>query len=132
MPPAKPAKTPTRTPRRGKKPAAAAAKKRVRVPFAVLRARKELAERTLDDIRNLMADADPIGAPADFAVREQKALALFSELNSLLPSAEPMSPEERARLERELADELRTPKPHDPKAAALRREAEKLAAKRRS
>ncbi len=168
-------------------------RKRVRLPFAELRARKELAERAIDDIRNLMADADPIGAPDDFREREQKALALFSELHTLLPSAEPLSPEERARLEADLADkpddetlrkillemerlvddpsfpeefrdqidrsqirdalaaldevallmpiarataalaeELSTPRPHDPRAAALRRETEKLAAKRRS
>jgi hypothetical protein len=173
--------------------AAPVAKKRVRIPFDELRARKQLAERALDDIRTLMADADPIGAPADFAVREKKAMALFDELNGLLPVHEPLSPEERARLERELADkpdnetlrkillemerflddpafpaemrdqidreqihealasldevalltpiaratealanELRTPRPRDPKAAALRAEAEKLAAKRRS
>jgi hypothetical protein len=164
-----------------------------RIPFAELQARKQLAERTLDDIRLLMADADPLGAPEDFAVREKKALALFEELNNLLPTREPLSPEERDRLERELADkpdnetlrrillemerflddpafpeemrdqvdreqihealrsldevallqpiaraieslanELRVPKLHDPTAAALRREAERMAAKRRS
>ncbi len=198
MPPAQPKKT-TRTrtrttpARAPKKAAKKVAKKRARIPYAELRARKELAERALDDIRNLMADADPIGAPEDFAERERKALALFDELNTLLPMHEPLSPEERARLERELADkpddetlrkillemekivddpafpaelrsqidrdqirdalasldevallspiarataalaaELSTPRVHDPKAAALRREAEKLAAKRRS
>jgi hypothetical protein len=195
----------TKVPRRGttksrapKKRAAAVvaapvAKKRTRIPFDELRARKQLVERALDDIRNLMADADPIGAPADFAEREQKAMALFDEIHSLLPSQEPLAPEERERLERELADkpddetlrkillemerflddpafpeeyrdqvdraqirdalaaldevalltpiarataaladELRTPRVHDPKAAAVRQEAEKLAAKRRS
>jgi hypothetical protein len=194
MPPAKPAKT--RSPRRAKKKSvvvAAPAKARVRIPYAELRARKELAERALDDIRNLMVEADPIDAPADFAIREKKALALFDEIHKLLPHGEPLSPEERARLERELADkpddatlrqillemerflddpafpeefrgqvdreqikdalasldevallqpiarataalaeELSTPKARDPRAAALRQEAEKLAAKRRS
>jgi hypothetical protein len=169
------------------------AKKQTRLPFAELRARKELVERALDDIRNLMAEADPIGAPADFKEREAKALGLFDEIHSLLPMQEPLEPEERARMERELEDkpddetlrkillemerflddpafpeefrdqvdreqirealasldevalltpvarataalaaELSTPRVHDPKAAALRREAEKLAAKRRS
>src|ERR1700722_17845512 len=84
--------------------AAPAPKKRVRIPFAELRARKQLAERALDDIRTLMADADPIGAPEDYAVREKKAIALFDEITSLLPTQEPLSPKERARLERELAD----------------------------
>jgi len=183
-----------RTPRTKKAAAAKkGAKKKVRVPFAELRARKELVERALEDIRNLMAEADPIGAPADFAEREKKALALFDEIHSLLPMQEELAPEERARLERDLADkpddetlrkillemerflddpafpeefrdqvdreqirdalasldevalltpiarataalaaELSTPKVHDPKVAALRREAEKLAAKRRS
>jgi hypothetical protein len=206
MPRAKSPKTtaarPAKAPRTAK--AAKAAKTRVvvqapvrkrppRIPFAELRARKQLAERALDDIRLLMADADPLGAPADFAIREKKALALFEELNALLPTQEPLSAEERARLERELADkpdnetlrkillemerflddpafpaemrdqvdreqihdalrsldevalltpiaratealanELRTPRLHDPRAAALRAEAEKLAAKRRS
>jgi hypothetical protein len=192
MPPAKPAKKTPRTKRSiGAKKGAA--KKRTRLPFAELRARKELVERALDDIRNLMAEADPIGAPADFAQREAKALALFDEIHTLLPMQEPLAPEERARMERDLADkpddetlrkillemerflddpafpeefrdqvdreqirealasldevalltpiarataalaaELSTPKAHDPKAAALRREAEKLAAKRRS
>jgi hypothetical protein len=190
MPPVKSAKKTPRTKRIGAKKVA---KKRTRLPFAELRARKELVERALDDIRNLMAEADPIGAPADFAEREAKALALFDEIHSLLPMEEPLAPEERARLERDLADkpddetlrkillemerflddpafpeefrdqvdreqirealasldevalltpiarataalaaELSTPKAHDPKAAALRREAEKLAAKRRS
>lgn len=176
-----------------KKTGSGSAKKRARVPFAELRARKELVERALDDIRNLMAEADPIRAPGDFAEREKKALALFDEIHSLLPAQEPLAPEERARLERDLADkpddetlrkillemerflddpafpeefrdqvdreqirealasldevalltpiarataalaaELSTPKAHDPKVAALRREAEKLAAKRRS
>lgn len=171
----------------------APAKKRVRIPFAELRARKELAERALDDIRNLMAEADPIGNPADFAEREQKALALFEQLHTLLPTAEPLTAKQRAKLEREaaerpdsetlravllemekmvddpafppefreqidreqirealvsldeaellmpiarataaLAAELSTPKVHDPRLAALRRETEKLAAKRRS
>jgi hypothetical protein len=173
--------------------AAPAPKKRTRIPYDELRARKQLVERALDDIRNLMSDADPIGAPTDFAEREQKAIKLFDEIHSLLPSQEPLAPEERERLERELADkpddetlrkillemerflddpafpeeyrdqvdrsqirdalaaldevalltpiarataaladELRTPRVHDPKAAAVRREAEKLAAKRRS
>ena len=140
-----------------------------------------------------MADADPLGAPEDFAIREKKAMALFDELSSLLPAHEPLSDKERARLERELADkpdnetlrkillemerfiddpafpeemrsqvdrsqiqdalrsldevalltpiaratealanELRTPKLRDPTQAALRLEAEKLAAKKRS
>jgi hypothetical protein len=194
MPPAKPAKTVKRAKvSKRAKTAKPVAKKRVRLPYAELRARKELAERALDDIRNLMADADPIGAPADFAEREKKAMALFDELHSLLPMQEPLSDAERAKLERDLADkpddatlrqillemerflddpafpqefrdqvdreqirealasldevalltpiarataalakELSTPKLHDPRAAALRREAEKLAAKRRS
>jgi hypothetical protein len=211
MPPAKPAKKTAKPakkaegrPRRaaakpaGTKRATVAAakpapKKRTRIPYDELRARKQLVERALDDIRNLMGDADPIGAPADFAEREKKAMALFDEIHSLLPSQEPLTPAERARLERELADkpddetlrkillemerflddpafpeeyrdqvdraqihdalaaldevalltpiarataaladELRTPRAHDPKAAAVRREAEKLAAKRRS
>jgi hypothetical protein len=184
-------RTAKRTAKKGAK--APAPKKRPRVPFAELRARKELAERALDDIRTLMADADPVGAPEDFAIREKKAIALFDEITSLLPSQEPLSDKERARLERELADkpdnetlrkillemerfiddpafpedmrsqvdreqitdalraldevalltpiaratealanELRTPRARDPKAAALRIEAEKLAAKRRS
>jgi len=167
--------------------------KKSRLPYAELRARKELVERAIDDIRTLMADADPVGAPEDFAEREQKALALFEEINALVPPHEPLSNEERARLEAELADkpdnetlrevllemerflddpsvpadvangdsrekirealaaldevallvpisrataalaeELRTPKARDPKAALLRREAEKRAAKRRS
>jgi hypothetical protein len=98
---------PTRKPRTAKKKAVkTAAKKapRPRVPFAELRARKELAERALDDIRTLMADADPLGAPEDYAVREKKAIALFDEITSLLPTQEPLTPKERARLERELAD----------------------------
>jgi hypothetical protein len=163
------------------------------MPFAELQARKQLAERALDDIRLLMADADPIGDPDDFAVRERKAMALFDELNALLPMREPLSDEERERLERELADkpdndtlrkillemarliddptfpaemraqvdrsqiedalraldevallqpiakqieslaaDLRTPRVHDPTTAALRHEAERMAAKRRS
>jgi hypothetical protein len=167
--------------------------KKKRLPYAELRARKELAERAIDDIRTLMADADPLGAPADFAVRERKALALFDEVNSLIPAHDPLSDEERARLQAELADkpdnetlrevllemekllddpaisadlkkelsrdkirdalaaldevalldpisrataalaeEMRAPKAHDPKAALLRRETENQAAKRRS
>jgi hypothetical protein len=167
--------------------------KRVRIPYAELRARKELAERALDDIRNLMADADPVGAPEDFKERERKAIALFDEITNLLPAHEPLSPEERARLEADLADkpdnetlrkillemerflddpafpeelrdqvdreqikdalasldevallqpiaratealanELRQPRAPDPKGAALRREAEKIAARLRS
>jgi hypothetical protein len=194
MPPAKPAKSPTKTAKRSKKSkVVAVAPKRVRIPYAELRARKELVERALDDIRNLMADADPIGNPADFAIREKKALALFDDLHSLLPSQEPLTEAQREKLERDLADkpdnetlrqillemerlvddpafpeefraqvdreqirdalasldevallqpiarataalanELSTPRLHDPKAAALRQEAEKLAAKRRS
>jgi hypothetical protein len=167
--------------------------KKRRLPYAELRARKELVERALDDIRTLMADADPIGAPEDFAEREKKALALFEEINALVPAHEPLSNEERARLEADLADkpdnetlrkvllemekflddpavppdvanevsrekirdalaaldevalldpisratealakDLRAPKRPDPKAALMRREAEKQAAKRRS
>ena len=193
MPPAKPAKTTPKTKGSRTSKVVTTAKKRVRLPYAELRARKELVERALDDIRNLMADADPIGAPADFAIREKKALALFDDLHSLLPSQEPLTPEERAKLERDLADkpddetlrkillemerfiddpafpeefrsqvdresirdalasldevallqpiarataalaqELSTPRLHDPRAAALRQESEKLAAKRRS
>jgi hypothetical protein len=79
-------------------------KKRKRLPFAELRARKELAERAIDDIRTLMADADPLGAPEDFAEREKKALRLLEDLNSLIPMQEPLTDEERARLEEELAD----------------------------
>ncbi len=173
--------SPTRTP------------KRKRLPFAELRARKELAERAIDDIRTLRADAVPVGAPEDFAEREKKALALLEELSSLIPMQEPLSDEERARLEEELADkpdnetlravllemekliddpaitadfdrddsrekirealgaldevellspisratealaaEMRSPKVPDPKAALLRSEAAKQAAKRRS
>jgi len=168
-------------------------KKRKRLPYAELRARKELAERAIDDIRTLMADADPLGAPEDFAERERKALALLEELSALVPAHDPLSDEERARLEEELADkpdnetlrsvllemekllddpaitadfdredsrekirdalsaldevalltpisratealaeEMRTPRVPDPKAALLRRETEKQAAKRRS
>jgi hypothetical protein len=198
MSPPKPARKPRTAERTAKRTAKKVTKspppkKRPRVPYAELRARKELAERALDDIRTLMADADPIGAPEDFAVREKKAIALFDEITSLLPTQEPLSAKERARLERELADkpdnetlrkillemerfiddpafpedmrsqvdreqitdalraldevalltpiaratealanELRTPRARDPKAAALRLEAEKLAAKRRS
>ena len=168
-------------------------KKIARLPFAELRARKELAERAIEDVRILMADADPVGAPEDFAEREKKARALLDEVNSLVPMHEPLSDEERARLQEELADkpdnetlravllemekllddpaiaievgkevsrekirdalraldevelltpisratqaladELRAPKAPDPKAALLRRETEKQAAKRRS
>jgi len=157
--------------------AAAVAKKRSRVPYAELRARKEVAERALDDIRLLMADADPLGEPEEFAAREKKAMVLLEELTTLLPKEEPLEPEERARLEKELEDkpdnetlrkillemerflddpsfpeemraevdrtpiaratealanELRTPKLRDPRDAALRIEAAKLAAKLRS
>ena len=189
-PPVKTRKARTRKPKSVKVEPAVAHK---RIPFAELRARKEVAERTLDDIRTLMADADPLGAPEDFAVREKKAMALFDELSTLLPAHKPLSEKERAQLERDLADkpdnetlrkillemerfiddpafpdemrsqvdrsqiedalrsldevalltpiaratealanELRTPKLRDPKEAALRLEAEKLAAKRRS
>jgi len=188
-------KTVTRTKRTktAKTVATAVAKKRTRIPYAELRARKEVAERALDDVRLLMADADPLGAPEDFAAREKKAMALLSEVADLLPTQEPLAPEERARLEKELEDkpdddtlrklllemerflddpafpeemraevdrsqihdalasldevalltpiaratealanELRTPKLRDPKEAALRIEAAKLAAKLRS
>jgi hypothetical protein len=37
-------------------------------------------------------------------VREKKAMSLLSEVASLLPTQEPLSPEERARLEKELED----------------------------
>jgi hypothetical protein len=187
------AKTPRTSVTKRPKVVVAPKPKRVRIPFAELRARKQLAERALDDIRNLMADADPVGAPDDFKEREKKALALFDEITALLPTQEPLSPEERARLEEELADkpdnetlrkillemerfiddpafpeeyraqvdreqirealasldevallqpiaratealanELSSPRPRDPKAALLRRETEKLAARQRS
>jgi hypothetical protein len=140
-----------------------------------------------------MADADPLGEPEEFAAREKKAMVLLEELTTLLPKEEPLEPEERARLEKELEDkpdnetlrkillemerflddpsfpeemraevdrtqihealasldevalftpiaratealanELRTPKLRDPRDAALRIEAAKLAAKLRS
>ncbi len=78
--------------------------KRKRLPFAEMRARKELAERALDDIRNLLAEADPVGAPEDFARREKKAIELFDQMNALLPPIEPITDEERERMERELGD----------------------------
>lgn len=84
-------------------PTRARAKKK-RIPFAELRARKELAQRAIDDIRTLLEDADPIGAPEDFAAREKKAMELFDEVNALLPMGEPLTDEERERLERSLAD----------------------------
>ena len=101
--------------------AAAPKPKKKRIPFAELSARKELAERALDDIRNLLADADPIGAPEDFAVREKKAMDLFDQMNSLIPATEPMSDEERERLERELAD-----KPDDDTLRKILLELERL------
>jgi hypothetical protein len=96
--------TKTKRKRNVKTAAAVVAKKRTRIPYAELRARKEVAERALDDVRLLMADADPLNAPEDFAVREKKAMSLLSEVASLLPTQEPLSPEERARLEKELED----------------------------
>jgi hypothetical protein len=95
--------------------------KRKRLPYAELRARKELAERTLDDIRALMLDADPVNAPADFAAREKKAMALFEDLNSLIPPHDPLSDEERARLEAEMAD-----KPDDETLRKVLLEMEKI------
>jgi len=75
-----------------------------RPPINELRARAELAQRALADVATLMEDADPIGAPDDFAERERKAIALLEQDGSLLPQGEPLSDEERERLEEELAD----------------------------
>jgi hypothetical protein len=93
-----------RTAKRAAKSVVVAPAKKARIPFAELRARKELAQRAIDDIRVLLEDADPVADPVDFAEREKKALALFEEVNALLPLGPPLSDAERARLEEELAD----------------------------
>jgi hypothetical protein len=168
-------------------------KKPARIPFAELKARKELVLRAIDDVRVILEEADPIGAPEDFAKREKQAFAIFDEINSLVPPMKPLTPKQRARMEKELEDkpddetlramllemekmlddpkippemkavisreqihdalasldevtllapivskiqslveDLRVPKKRDPKAALLRQEAEKVAAKHRS
>jgi hypothetical protein len=99
-----------------------AATKKKRIPMQELRARRELAQRAIDDIRGLLEDADPIGDPADFAAREERALVLFEEVNALLPMSEPLSDAERERLERELAD-----KPDDETLRKILLEMEKIA-----
>ena len=164
-----------------------------RVPFAELQARKELVLRALDDVREILADADPVGDPKGFVVLEKRALAIFDEINSLVPPMKPLTPAAREKLKRELADKpddetlramlmemekmlddpkipaemkavisrdqihealrgldevallapvvskiqslvdgLHTPRAHDPKAALMREDAEKAAARRRS
>ncbi len=92
-----------------------------RVPFAELRARKELVLRALDDVREILADADPIGDPTGFAVLEKKALAIFDDINSLVPPTKPLTPAQRARMKREMED-----KPDDETLRAMLMEMEKM------
>lgn len=74
------------------------------VSAAELRARVEVVSRALDDVRALLADADPVRDPAGFAEREKKALAILDELPSVLPLGEPLSDAKRAELEEQLED----------------------------
>jgi hypothetical protein len=92
-----------------------------RVPYAELHARKELVLRALDDVREILADADPVGDPTGFAVLEKKALAIFDDINSLVPPTKPLTPAQRARMQRELED-----KPDDETLRAMLKEMEKL------
>jgi hypothetical protein len=93
-----------------------------RVPYAEMKARSDLAMRALDDVRAMLEDADPVGDPEGFKAMEAKALAIFAQMNSLLPETKPLSDEERARMEEQLAD-----KPDDDTLRELLHEMERMA-----
>jgi hypothetical protein len=69
-----------------------------------------------------MADADPVGDPEGFEILQAKAMAIFDDMNALLPEHTPLSDADRARMEEQLAD-----KPDDDTLRALLLEMERLA-----